>query len=92
MIPDDAEADADALDDATLLQALLGTSADAAESHIMPDWPRRSTRTVSLSLEPDVLEWFQAHHTDWRHEIQLVLRAWVIARQRAPGARTSGLA
>lgn len=83
MISDDSDADADTLDDASLLRALLAEEDDTPVPAAIPDWPPRRGKPITLSLDPDVAQWFQAHHADWRDEIRLVLRAWVAARQEA---------
>jgi hypothetical protein len=83
------EPDEDALDDETLLESYAGLdpSATRSESSSTPDtrdWPPSSrTDTVMRGIDAGTLAWFEANRTDWRSELDLVLRAW-IAGQTPP--------
>ncbi|HQT76581.1 MAG: hypothetical protein B7Z80_19235 [Rhodospirillales bacterium 20-64-7] len=93
------EADADDLDDDELLEAYLGIDAGsgikdpaiAAQPSSIPDWPSRLTRDLRLDLnvDADTVEWFKAHHTDWRAEMRFVLRAWVRAEDNGTAKPTA---
>lgn len=83
--------DADNLDDESLLKAYLGlqpgqAAPQAIPSTELPEWPDNPGASASLEIDAATLNWFQTRHADWKHEINLVLRAWV-AHQSETGLR-----
>jgi uncharacterized protein (DUF4415 family) len=88
MISDEADEDADSLDDEAVLETYLGVKAPrrgsvADSPTAMPDWPQSPRHQLGLDLDADTLAWFKANHADWRSRMAGVLRAWVAARTRA---------
>jgi uncharacterized protein (DUF4415 family) len=83
MISDEPDEDADALDDDTLLEAYAGIDSPAPQSgsDAVPkvvDWPSsHRTRDAASCIEAETLAWFRANRTDWRSELNLVLRGWI---------------
>ncbi|MBS0644621.1 MAG: hypothetical protein U1E70_04490 [Acetobacteraceae bacterium] len=94
MLPDEPDEDAANLDDDALLDAYLNPSpaeADQRDATRLPDWPKLTVREVGLSLDTATLDWFRAHHADWRREIGFVLKAWVAAQTAANRAPSGDL-
>jgi hypothetical protein len=80
--------DADTLDDAILLEGVVGSYTPRQQFDIdgatsLPDWPPSQVRDVGLHLNHATLAWFQANHADWREEIDIVLQAWIRLKTRA---------
>jgi hypothetical protein len=94
MISDESDEDADTLDDDDLLESYLAPDSPdriAAErksgrgsAAAVRDWPASPEPDAALHLDAETLAWFKANHADWRRGAAGVLRAWVVARTRAP--------
>jgi uncharacterized protein (DUF4415 family) len=85
MISDEPDEDADLLDDDELIEAVTG-SITRPETHgnATADWPPQASNAVTLTVDGDILAWFQARDSQWQHQVRAVLRAW-IATQKTPG-------
>lgn len=80
MISDDADEDADTLDDDATFETLLGGDTPKTETAAgppLPEWPPAIARNLNLRIEADVLAWFKTTHPDWRGAMAAVLRGWV---------------
>jgi uncharacterized protein (DUF4415 family) len=83
MISDVQGEDADALDDDEALESLISdagpTPGVACSVSSMPEWPPRERSDVGLPVDAETLAWFRSTHADWRRQMGVVLRAWMIA-------------
>jgi hypothetical protein len=83
MISDEPDEDADALDDNEALESLIGGAglrpADASPLPSLPEWPARGQLDTGLQVDAETLAWFRSMHPDWRRQMGVVLRAWMIA-------------
>ena len=83
----DPDEDAELLDDEALIEACLGLNEPNDKRRVsrvaMPDWPAPSHGEVCLTIDPDTKRWFAANHAQWRREMALVLKAWVLAHTTA---------
>jgi hypothetical protein len=80
MFPDDADEDADNLDDTALLESFLRPDQAAARADAeasVPDWPPADATDTIFRIDLATLDWFKSHHADWHREIRLVLHAWI---------------
>jgi uncharacterized protein (DUF4415 family) len=87
MISDEPDEDADLLDDDALIEAATGPINEPsmlANTCPTADWPARARQGEPLTVDGDILTWFQARGTNWQSQARAVLRAW-IAAQSAPG-------
>jgi uncharacterized protein (DUF4415 family) len=90
MISDEPDEDADSLDDDALVEAYTGTILPplGAEGPEPADWPPRRATREKLTIDVDILAWFQVNHADWQRRIPAILRGW-IAAQAKPGTPDS---
>nr|WP_294504224.1 BrnA antitoxin family protein [uncultured Rhodopila sp.] len=93
MISDEPDEDADCLDDDALVEAYTGTiippEPAAAAIPTPADWPYRADQRIALTVDADVIAWFQANHTDWQRHISAVLRGWIAAQRSAGASRAA---
>jgi hypothetical protein len=94
MISDEPNEDADALDDDTLLETYAGVDQPAQRSGAdgtpdVRDWPPSCRGADAGSyIDAETLAWFRTNSTDWRSELNLVLRGWITGQTRpAPDAQ-----
>jgi uncharacterized protein (DUF4415 family) len=85
MISDEPDEDADNLDDEATLDTMFDNDPPARDTSVQnptatADWLRSPVADTGLHLDAETLAWFKATHSEWQHEIRLVLRAWVFAR------------
>jgi hypothetical protein len=91
MISDEPDEDADGLDDDKALEALVGDAGprpDGASPPLsLPEWPTPGQHDLGLYIDAETLAWFKSAHPDWRRQMGLVLRAWMIANtaNQTPG-------
>jgi len=96
MISDEPDEDADALDDDTLLEAYVGIDPPASRSGSdaapdVRDWPpAHRTRDRGSCIDADTLAWFRANRTNWRADLNLVLRGWIDGQAQAPSVARPG--
>jgi hypothetical protein len=92
MISDEPDEDADGLDDDTVLEALVGDVGprpdNACSLPLLPEWPIPGQHDIGLEVDAATVAWFKSSHPDWRRQMGLVLRAWMIANtaNQTPGA------
>ena len=91
MISDEPDEDADELDDDGVFESVIGPSAVGSGSarpaaDTLPDWPASYAQAVGIEIDAATIAWFQAHHPDWRNQIRLVLRGWIL--KKMSGSRT----
>ncbi len=83
MISDEPDEDAEEIDDDTILGSLVGKDAigqlDVPQRSLIPEWPTNSDRGIDLQVDAETMAWFRSSHPDWRRQMGLVLRAWMIA-------------
>ena len=84
MISDEPDEDADTLDDDTALETYFGETSNpgsgAGSISEVSDWPPPEPEDAWLTLDPEMLSWFQARYADWRRQIRHVLNAWIAAQ------------
>jgi uncharacterized protein (DUF4415 family) len=86
MISDEPDEDAD-LDDDALIEAIAGPVSQPSalgNASAPADWPPRASQGETLTVDGDILAWFQARDPEWRSQARAVLRAWIAAKN-APG-------
>jgi len=88
MISDEPDEDADALDDDSLLETYAGVGSQRSGADGTPDvrdWPPSSRGADAGSyIDAETLAWFRTNWTDWRSELNLVLRGWIAGYTRPP--------
>jgi hypothetical protein len=98
MISDEPDEDADVLDDEAALESLVGDAGprpgDAPPLPSLPEWPARGQLDIGLQVDAETLAWFRSTHPDWRRQMGVVLRAWMLTStaNQAPGTHFPSIA
>ncbi len=83
MISDEPDEDADALDDDTAIESLLGDGSarrdDVAPPTVLPEWPAHDCCNIELQIDAATIAWFRSSYPNWQRQMGLVLRAWMNA-------------